>query len=179
MGVMHGPDGLVDALLNNASKLIEPRFYFQCVDYVAESLTRLKDDTCDDSFWKKNKLDCARVSEVLEEEEKSITKWDLGPATDKPNTPVTDDVISAAEGLDLKSTDFIWEIHTYAKRNLRNLKYLADRSDRKTLAEKTVKDLNSLNQVYPGRGNEQVEMRRTIKNFKKSIYCSSDTLMAE
>ena len=170
---MHGPNGLVDALLNNASKLIEVRFYLQYGDYLAESLVRLKNESFNDSFWRKNKLDWVQISTLLEEEEKRLEEWELRPPTDKPDTPVTDDVASAAWQLGLESTDFIWEIHTYAKRNLlahSNLKHLVDQSDWRSLAERTLKDLASLHQVYPGRGTDQIAMRRTIKNFQNEYF---------
>ena len=171
---MHGPGDLVEALLNNASKLIEVRFYSQYGDYLAESLVRLKNESFNDSFWNINKLDWVQISTLLEEEEKCLNKWSLrSTSTDKPDTPVTDDVASAAEQLGLKSTDFVWEIHTYAKRNLiahSNLKYIVDRADWVRLAERTVQDLASLHQAYPGREMEQIEMRRTIENFQNEYF---------
>ena len=54
---MYGRDGLVEVLLNNASKLIEVRFYLQYGDYLAESLTKFKDDNFKDYYWKSRNLD--------------------------------------------------------------------------------------------------------------------------
>lgn len=173
---LHGQDGIVTALLNNFSKLLEVRFYLQYGDYLAESLNRFKDETFKEYHWKKQSIDWVEVSRKLDEELeelKSYEIWRHCPGREPPATPLMDDTNKAAQKLNMSPADLRWEIKTYAHRNLvvhNNTKRLVDCCNWSTLAERTCKDLATLHRVYPGRGQEQIAMRGAIKAFQKQFF---------
>ena len=179
---LHGHDGLVQALINNISKIQEVRFYLQYGDYLADSLLKLKDITFKNYYWKQQSLNWVEVSELLESEENIIKVWrEKRPDDIRPETPLMNDVHQAAAKLKMTPTELTWEIHTYAKRNLiahSNIKYLVNHCKWQNLAERIYNDLATLHRIYPGRGSDQIEMRRTIKNFQGQYFnfiCRSAT----
>lgn len=92
-----------------------------------------------------------------------------------------DDIHQAAAKSKMTPKELTWEIHTYARRNLMahsNMKYLINHCEWKNLAERMCNDLATLHRIYPGRGYDQIEMRRTIKKFEGQYFvyiCQSKT----
>ena len=110
----------------------------------------------------------------MQEEEDELEKWRTRrPTTERPETPLLFDISNAARKLGMTPIDFRWEIHTYARRNLlchSNITHLIHSCDWQRLAERTSKDLATLQYAYPGRGKEQMEMRKTIKRFQAEYF---------
>ena len=114
-----------------------------------------------------------QVSKELEKEEHELGEHRYHPRGKRPETPVIDDVRRAAEQLEMPGRDLIWEIHAYAERNLlthNNIKHLINECDWRRVAERTCLDLAVLHRVYPGRGKDQIEMRKTIKRFQANYF---------
>lgn len=168
--------------MKSISKIQEVRFYLQYGDYLADSLVKLKDECFAGYYWKQQNLNWVEVSEVLKKEEKLMEVWrNKGRYEKLPETPLMDDIHQAAAISKMTPKQLMWEIHTYARRNFMaqsNMKYLINHCDWRSLAERICNDLATLHRIYPGRGYDQIEMRRAIKKFEGQYFvyiCQSKT----
>ena len=182
---VHGKGGLVEALLHNASVMIEMRLYHQYGDYLAENLKRTRCNAFNDMLWKLDSKDWACVADALQREEAAMQEYSEsqtrlvfgqgGPVISKPAMPWHDDVKIAANRLRMDTEDLKWEIVTYAKRNRlshNGIGQLLDNCQWDRLAERISSDLGVLGMVFPGRGSEQIAMRRAVKRFEKEWFDS-------
>jgi hypothetical protein len=69
---VHGPNGLVSILTDQASMLSRVRLLNQYSDYLPVSLERLRTESCRGSLWSDS--DWIQVAEVLDTEDTLLTK---------------------------------------------------------------------------------------------------------
>ena len=135
---------------------------------------KLKNECFTGYYWKQYNLNWVEVSEQLEREEELMEVWRKnGRDNEIPKTPLMDDVHQAAAQSSMTPKELTWEIHAYARRNLMahsNMKHLINHCEWRNLAERICNDLATLHRIYPGRGSDQIEMRRTIKNFQSQYF---------
>ncbi len=175
---VHGEGGLVDALLQNTSVMIELRLYQQYGDCLAENLKRARGNDFNDLIWKLEGKDWVQVADELEKEEIAVKVSRervrvFGAPRPRLETPWYNGVEEAARRLRMDSEDLKWEIMTYATRNRishNGIGQLVDVCDWQRLAERIAKDLRVLGKIYPGRGYEQLAMRKAIKRFQMEWF---------
>ncbi|KAI4128308.1 MAG: hypothetical protein LQ338_002807 [Usnochroma carphineum] len=102
------------------------------------------------------------------------------PATE-PKTPLLDDVQKAGARRNIPSSQIIYEINEYAKRNLQchnGLRNLIDTASWKELAELTTRDKKRLREIYRTDLKGQERMWQCIdaieREWFESVYVTAD-----
>jgi len=174
---VHGLNGLCAKIQLSAATMLEIRLYSQYGDYLALSLKRLKEEHFKTMKWKVEGTDWIEVARHLDDEVTKIKKYmDYGQdlfGIKKPDTPWLDDVKASAKVLGLSEDQLLYEIRTYATRNSfvhSGVSHLIENCEWHEFASHTIRDLNLLNDRYKGHPDEQIRMRRCIKELQRDWF---------
>ncbi len=165
----------MEALVRNAASMIEIRLFVQYGDYLPESLRRRRGNDFDDMIWKQESVDWSRVAHELEREDQAHDEyydiWRMKNA--KPDLRFSACVSVAAHFIGISAGHLTWEIKAYARRQdtaHNETKELIAVCDWQRLADRIIKDLKLLEAAFPGREQEQIAMRKTIRAFQAEHF---------
>ncbi|KAI9788683.1 MAG: hypothetical protein M1816_006734 [Peltula sp. TS41687] len=161
---VHGPKGLCDALVSTIAAMMEIRLQVTYGDYLAISLSRLKDESFNDFLWMQNpRLTWTKVPEVVEEELESLKaykgSWAIACLTPScPETPMLYVLQAAATQLGLSRDQLAVEVISYGHRDRlchSGIKEMIDRCQFFELGKRLLADEALLSFVYEGRWEHQ------------------------
>lgn len=132
--------------------------------------------------WQIEGTDWMEVAENLEQESRVSKNYEdhmaMGLIMNKPDTPWFDNLTAAAKELNIYEDQLSYEICTYANRNSfihpgvyhSEVSHLINNCEWMELSVNTIRDLKMLNDHYQDRPQEQLHMRRCIKELQKEWF---------
>ncbi|KAL8920332.1 MAG: hypothetical protein Q9208_006303 [Pyrenodesmia sp. 3 TL-2023] len=177
-----GGQGLWQGILDVMDAFTEHRM---AADYGDDLAVTTDENRGPDPSWKGMKW--TEVARLMGEEEKKMRIWrqknegqqwrTLGqarePRSEKPDTPILDDVQKAANERHILASQVAYEIREYGKRNEQchsGVRDLINNAFWQELAELIVRDKKTLGRIYQNNPQAQKSMRQCITNLQRQWF---------
>ena len=169
---IHGADGLCYTLMELFNAMAELRMKVEYGDYLAYTCEALRGNNMNDMRWKLQKTDWQAVAKQINAEAKTKADQKSRRLPISP-TPYLDDIAKAAARLGYDVDLVKYQILAYADRNNichTGLKAMINHCDFGELAERIIEDLRSLEVIFQGKPQAQIEMRSIIKIVEREWF---------
>ncbi|KAL8917526.1 MAG: hypothetical protein Q9172_005814 [Xanthocarpia lactea] len=165
-----GTEGLWQGILDVMNAFIEHRMAVDYGDYLAVTLDGYRTPSMS---WKGVKW--SKVAEMMEEEEEEMRIWrkKLVRPSQKPETPILDDIRKAAAKKKMLPAHVAFEIREYGKRNAQchsGVRDLINNAAWHELAELILRDKQTLGNVYKNDPHGRNGMLQCITNLQRQWF---------